>query len=278
MINWLASYPKSGNTWMRLLLAAYYNEKDDLLDINTAGVTNGIASSRRRFDEILGVDSADLTQGEVACLLPHVFEEMTRFHRAPQWIKVHDAQAMMDDGRWLFPPSASRKAIYLVRNPLDVAVSRAFHDGHEDMAKSIDKLCDLDAAIGGGGKQQLRQWLGDWSHHFKSWVDQIAIPVLVVKYEDMLADTAGELARVISFVFPRDVIDLARIENAVTQTAFGRLQTIEASEGFREKTPRQKSFFRQGKAGEWRDHLSPEQVDRIIHCHGKVMRRCGYID
>lgn len=278
MINWLASYPKSGNTWMRLLLAAYYNEKDDLLDINTAGVTNGIASSRRRFDEILGVDSADLTQGEVACLLPHVFEEMTRFHRLPQWIKVHDAQTLMDDGRWLFPPSASRKAIYLVRNPLDVGVSRAFHDGHEDMTMSIDKLCDPAAAIGGGGKQQLRQRLGDWSHHVESWVDQTAIPVLVVKYEDMLADTARELARVISFVFPDEAIDPARIENAVAQTAFGRLQTIEASEGFREKTPRQKSFFREGKAGGWKDHLSPEHVDRIIHCHGKVMRRCGYID
>lgn len=263
---------------MRLLLAAYYNEKDDLLNINSAGITNGIASSRRRFDEILGIDSAHLTQGEVAYLLPYVFDEMTKLHRAPQWIKVHDAQAQADDGRWLFPPSASAKVIYLVRNPLDVAVSRAFHDGHEDMAVAVAKLCDPDAAIGGGGKQQLRQWLGDWSHHFESWVDQTAIPVLVVRYEDMLEDPARELARVISFVFPDEIIDPARIENAAAQTAFDRLQAIEASEGYREKAPRQKSFFRQGKAGGWTDYLSPEHVARIIHSHGKVMRRCGYID
>lgn len=263
---------------MRLLLAAYYDETDDLIDINRANVTNGIASSRRRFDEILGIDSAHLTLTEVQSLLPCVFEEMTSSHRAPQWIKVHDAQGRMDDGRWLFPPTASGKAIYLIRNPLDVAVSRAFHDGHEDMGVAVAMLCNPDAAVGGGGKQQLRQILGDWSHHVKSWVDQDVIPVLVVRYEDMLEDAASELSRVISFVFPDQPIDHARIENAVAQTAFGRLQELEAQKGFREKTPRQKSFFRQGRAGGWRDHLSPEHSARLIDCHGSMMRRWGYMD
>lgn len=278
MINWLASYPKSGNTWMRLLLAAYYNEVDEPLDINKGGITNGIASSRQRFDELLGVDSAHLTPSEVEILFPVVFEEMAKVCQTPQWIKVHDAQGRTAEGRWLFPPSASRRAIYLIRNPLDVAVSRAFHDGHEDMEMAVATLCNPDAAVGGGGKQQLRQFLGDWSHHVRSWVDQEEIPVLVVRYEDMLGNTARELMRVIAFAFPDEPIDPAKIENAVAQTAFGRLQAIEADRGFREKTPKQKSFFREGKAGGWREHLSAEHIARLTDCHGDMMRRWGYIE
>lgn len=277
MINWLASYPKSGNTWMRLLLASYHNETDDPFDINRPGITNGIASARQRFDEILGIDSTHLTDAEARTLLPHVFEQMVRLHDTPQWIKVHDAQARTCDGQWLFPPSASGKVVYLIRNPLDVAVSRAFHDGHEDMAVAVEALCDPDAAIGGNGKTQLRQLLGDWSHHVSSWVDQTDIPVLIVKYEDMLDDAARELIRVVSFIYPDEHVDRIRIDRAVADTAFERLQAIEANKGFREKTPRQKRFFRQGKAGGWAEHLSAEQVAHLIKCHEATMRRYGYL-
>jgi aryl sulfotransferase len=263
---------------MRLLLANYYNESDDPFDINTAGVTNGIASSRLRFDELLGVDSAHLTDAEVKILLPYVFKEMTKSNQAPQWIKVHDAQAQLHDGRWLFPPNVSGKVVYLIRNPLDVAVSRAFHDGHKDMDVAVATLCNPDAGIGGDGKQQLRQFLGDWSHHVRSWVDQTAIPVLTVRYEDMLADTARELARVLAYVRPDDTIDHTRIEKATTNTAFERLQAIEAERGFRERTPKQERFFRNGKAGTWVNHLSPEGAERLMRGHEEVMRRFGYLE
>ncbi|PLK22583.1 sulfotransferase [Porphyrobacter sp. TH134] len=278
MINWLASYPKSGNTWMRMLLASYFDETDHELDINKLAMTNGIASARMRFDEILGIDSTHLTDEEIKSLLPLVFEQIVQPGGAPQWIKVHDAQARTPTGQWLFPPSASGKAIYLIRNPLDVAVSRAFHDGHEDMAVAAAMLCNPHAAVGGNGKPQLRQFMGDWSHHVSSWIDQPAIPVLVVRYEDMLDDAARELTRVIAFACPDTPIDPARIAKAVADTAFDRLQAKEDQDGFKETTPKQKRFFRSGKAGGWAQHLSPEQAARIIACHRVMMRRFGYIE
>ena len=101
-IDWLASYPKSGNTWMRMLLANYFNETDKPHDINEPGITNGIASSRARFDELLGVNSSDLTADEIKALQPDVFTLISERSEQRHWIKVHDAQARLPDGRWLF--------------------------------------------------------------------------------------------------------------------------------------------------------------------------------
>jgi hypothetical protein len=276
VIDWLASYPKSGNTWMRLLLANYFSETDQPHDINQPGVTNGIASSRWRFDEMLGLDSSDLTDDEIDGLLPSVFETMVARNPAPQWIKVHDAQRRLSGGQWLFPPHVSGTVIYLIRNPLDVAVSRAFHDGHGDMARAVAMLCDPLASVSGGGKQQLRQHMGDWSAHVNSWTLQDDIPVKVVRYEDMLEDAGRELAAVIAFARPDEAVDPVRIRLAVEHTRFEALQAAEAVQGFRETTARQDRFFRSGKAGDWVSHLSPGQVELLWHYHREVMERFGY--
>lgn len=275
-IDWLASYPKSGNTWMRLLLANYYSEKEEPHDINKPGVTNGIASSRFLFDNHLGINSADLTDDETMGLMPDLFRQMTESSERQHWMKVHDAQAKLPDGRWLFPPEATGGIIYLIRNPLDVAVSRAFHDGHGDMEKAVAMICDPKTAISGSSKSQLRQIMGDWSHHVKSWNDQDAIPVLVVRYEDMLEDTVRELRRVLTFARREESIVDERIIHAVRNTSFETLQAAEAKSGFREVTSRQERFFRNGKAGDWANHLSTAQADHIRRAHSDVMKRFGY--
>lgn len=259
-----------------MLLANYFSETDEPHDINKPGVTNGIASSRWRFDELLGLDSSHLTNTEIMALQPRLFEAMVALHPAPQWMKAHDAQAMLETGEWLFPPHISGRVIYIIRNPLDVAVSRAFHDGHGDMEKAVAMLCDPHCSISGGGQNQLRQFMGDWSHHVTSWVDQDVIPVLVVRYEDMLEDSARELGRVIAFARPDEMIDPARIERAVTHAAFETLQAAEEASGFRETTTRQERFFRSGMAGDWIKYLNETQAAQLRNAHHAVMMRFGY--
>ena len=275
-IDWLASYPKSGNTWMRILLANYFGESDQPFDLASAGITNGIASLRWRFDEFLGLSSSDLTPDEIAMLQPEVYEILVTEHPVRQWIKVHDAQRRLDDGRWLFPPAVSGAVIYLIRNPLDVAVSFAFHEGHGDMRRSVAKLCDEQAVLGGGASVQLAQSIGNWSQHVESWVDQSEIPVLLVRYEDMLADAGRELVRVIEFVRPELAVDRAKVDMAVEFARFDRLQAIEAARRFRETPQRAERFFREGRAGDWRNHLSHAEVRQLLNAHCRVMARFGY--
>jgi len=275
-IDWLASYPKSGNTWMRMMLANYFSETDEPHDINKPGVTNGIASSRRRFDEFLGIGSSDLTEDEVTALQPHVYRLMAARGSERQWIKVHDAQMRLGDGRWLFPPDVSGVVIYLLRNPLDVAVSFAFHEGHGDMARAAARLCDPEGALSSAKSMQLRQFMGTWSRHVESWIDQVEIPVLAIRYEDMLIDAGRELRRVIAFARPRIAIDAARIEHAVAHARFENLQAAEDVRRFHEAPPQAERFFRKGRAGDWRDHLSPAQVMQLVGANRKMMERFGY--
>jgi len=275
-IDWLASYPKSGNTWMRILLANYFGESDAQHDINRPGVTNGIASLRWRFDEFLGLPSSDLTPEEIVMVQPHVYEILVAQDPVRHWIKVHDAQRQLADGRWLFPPSVSGVVVYLIRNPLDVAVSLAFHDGHEDMRRSVAKMCNERTVLGSGRSLQLEQFMGSWSGHVESWIDQAEIPVLLVRYEDMLADTARELARVLQFARPELPVDPARIASAVEHARFEKLRDIESARPFRETPPRAKRFFRQGRAGDWRNHLPKAEISKLLDRHWRVMSRFGY--
>lgn len=275
-IDWLASYPKSGNTWLRLLLANYFSEADDPHDINAPGVTRGVARSRWLFDNVLGLSSSDLLPHEALALQPHVFDILACRNTAPMWLKVHDRQQRLDDGRWLFPAAASGVAVYIIRNPLDVAVSNAFHDGHGDMERSVAKLCDPGVTIGAQASSQIPQSLGDWSAHVSSWVDQPDIPVLVVRYEDMLADTADALTRVIAFARPGTVVDRHRIDQAVRHCRIEALQSAERERGFREAPHQTTPFFRSGRAGGWRAHLSAAQAGRIRSAHRSAMRRFGY--
>ncbi|GAB5447460.1 sulfotransferase domain-containing protein [Gymnodinialimonas sp.] len=277
-IDWLASYPKSGNTWMRMLLANYFNETDQPQDINAPGVTKGIASSRMRFDDFLGINSSDLTMEEIKNLQPEVYRMMTDGAECHQWIKVHDAQLRNSEGQWLFPPEVTGVVVYLIRNPLDVVVSMAFHDGHQDIDQSIAKLCSSATVLAGLPDIQLPQQVGCWSEHVKSWVDQDDMPALVVRYEDLLSDTAAKFVDVLEFARPDAVVDRDKVAQAVAHSEFDRLSAAEGEFDFREKPQKAAKFFRKGVSGDWRNHLNSAQVAKICDVNGSMMERFGYAD
>lgn len=116
-INWLASYPKLGNTWLRSMLASYFSEIDAPHDIKRLGVTNSIASARVLFDEILGQSSSDLTSAEMLPLRDHVYRYIAQRAKEPVWMKVHDAQVRNNGDNWLFPPEARDSRTFLSQWP-----------------------------------------------------------------------------------------------------------------------------------------------------------------
>ena len=165
--------------------------------------------------------------------------------------------------------------VYVVRNPLDVAVSWAFHAGGEDFSETVTRMNDRRYVLGGGCDPQLRQRLLDWSGHVESW-RSAPFPVLVVRYEDLLADTAGQLARMTRFLGLDGAADGRRLRRAAAAADFARLREQEARHGFIGRDQRCRRFFRSGRSGDWRRHLSAAQARRIARRHGAVMRACGY--
>ncbi|AJI57879.1 sulfotransferase domain protein [Francisella philomiragia] len=271
---WLASYPKSGNTWFRIFLTNYLNNSNEPASINNLERTP-IASARSYFDRCYGFDSADLYLDEIDALRPDMYCEWKQ-NEQMQFHKVHDAYTYIDDKPLLGDP-IDQAAVYLIRNPLDVAISFAHHSGHEDIDLSIKHMSENDFSFCGSTKtmpNQLRQKLLSWSEHVKSW-EKAPMNKLFLRYEDMVADPIREFTKAIVFLgYPNDS---ERIAKAVEFSSFTTLKKQEAETGFAEKAPNAKSFFRNGKTSDYLDKLSQEQISKIISDHHTVMKKYEYI-
>ena len=270
----LASYPKSGNTWMRILLSHVLSD-DDPIDINRLLVSQSM-TGRALLDAVQGVESAVLTEREIIALRSSLLHQLPLPALPLRFAKVHDAGPFRHRKENPYPPDSVAGVIYLTRNPLDVAVSYAHHRG-TDIDETISIMADPRNTLAsqeGMFYLQLPQPLDTWSEHVRSWLDS-DLPLIMIRYEDMLADPATQLHRVIDFAGLQ--VDPERIARAADAARFDRLQTQERERGFRERGYRARSFFREGRAGAWRDHLTPAQVERIIADHGSAMARLGYL-
>ena len=120
----------------------------------------------------------------------------------------------------------------------------------------------------------LPQPLLTWSGHAASWLEA-GLPLHVARYEDLLAHPRAAFAAIVRFAGLG--ADAARLARAVDHARFDRLRAQEQACGFRERQPTAPSFFRAGRAGSWRDVLSPPLVRAIVDAHAPVMERFGYL-
>ncbi len=276
LFGWLVSYPKSGNTWLRMMLRSL-RQGGEPIDINEAGDAHIL--SRAEFEEHFGVESSDLTQAEIDAVRPELHRAIARASKESLILrKVHDRCWLTASGDPVFAPEISRGAVYIVRDPRDVAVSFAHHC-HLDFEKSVQCIGDSTETFAGSVKRmnsQLVQPLGSWSEHVTSWLDRARMPVLLLRYEDMLKDPAHELARVAGFLGLPEADDVEACAKAAAAADFSRLRQQEDEMGFREKPAKAIRFFRQGRAGEGKEVLPPHLLQTIEADHGAVMERLGY--
>jgi hypothetical protein len=272
---WLASFPKSGNTWFRIFLANLAVGDSGPAGINDLDRYGGFAGNRNDFEDATMLESGLLSDEDVDALRPRVYERIAQDVAEPRWMKVHDAYTSLPGGEPLLG-RAARAAIYLVRDPRDVAISLAHHN-NTSIDAAIARMNRTDSALCDGRmgpEAQLRQKLGDWSGHVASWLDQRDIPVHLIHYEALKTDAATQFGRALAFAV-HDA-DCAEIARAVRHADFSELQRREREEGFAERKPGAKPFFRAGRAGEWREILTPEQRTSIEDAHAAMMDRLGY--
>jgi len=270
---WLASYPKSGNTWARIFLGNYLFNRRTPMPINQVhrlGVTDAAAecyhaAAKGAFDRADPLLALKLRGRMLRWVMSNDADI--------NLIKTHAIKATLF-GVEMIPASLSRSAIYILRNPLDMVLSYARQYGHtaEFAAAAIGREDNSIAGASG----TVTQYLGSWSGHVKSWTRGRGFPVLVVRYEDMQADAAAAFTRVLKHIgVPPDP---ERVARAVQFSSFGELRKQEAETGFVERSPNSERFFHSGRSGQWRDELAPEAVERIRKDHGPVMRKYGYLE
>lgn len=276
-IVWLASYPKSGNTWFRVFLSNLLSKENHPADINNLYATP-IASNRELFDEATGLSSSDLIPEEIDNLRPGVYEFAARNSTELLFQKVHDAWLQTESGEPLFNSKVTKAVIYFIRNPLDVAVSFSNH-----LSKPLDYTANImndeNYAFNGTPNRlhlQLRQRLLTWSGHVQSWVDKSELPITVLRYEDMKTDTYNKFLKAVKFIG----IDTSEseIKRAISFSDIREMQKQEAEKGFKEKPANASLFFRKGIAGDWRSELPDNLVKIICNDHRNMMIRFGYLD
>ena len=239
-IVWLASYPKSGNTWLRAVLTSYRQPDGGPASIN-ALAGRMLGTSRQLFDDYVGLPSSDLTPGEIMRLRPLLHELLAAELPRPTFVKVHDACVRTTAGP-LFPREATAAAVYLVRNPLDVAPSLAHHQqwSIDRVVRTMNRPADF-----GSRPRRLHRILPEvwstWSGNVSSWLDA-DLPVLVVRYEDMLEDPAAAFGAIVRHAGLE--WDPARLARAVDHARFDRLRAQEQEKGFRERQLTAPTFFR----------------------------------
>lgn len=273
---WLASYPKSGNTWFRAFMTALFGEGE--IEINHLK-TDAIFSSREIFEQMCDVDSAELYEDEIRLMQPIAIKALAEEQPRTFIMKVHDAYSYNSEGEPIIPTEATHCAIYLIRNPLDVVGSFANHN-----AGTIDDaiaLMNYEQGTLAGFRprkslnNQIAQLMYSWSGHVNSWTTKPDFPVHVIRYEDMNADPFNTFKKAIQDIGWNYTDE--QIARAVEATSFEKLSSQEKEKGFQEKNARSAVFFRSGKSGNWKNELTEEQAKLIIDAHREVMAKYDYL-
>ena len=276
-IVWIASYPKSGNTWARAFLhnlIRLRNGESSAQDINEMSRFSTWDLDKTLYAKFLGYEPDCVAhRSEIAATRNAVHRQIADSARGVVFIKTHNG-LFMDRGHPTVNFAVTAGAIYVIRNPLDVAISYAHHSG-SPVDAVIERMAEADAETD-GGDTAVYEVHGSWSQHVWSWTRNPHRALHVIRYEDMLADPQKTFAAVAQHLLLTPT--RRQLAKAIERSSFARLREQEQASGFRERPPTaDQSFFREGRAGQWKEVLTSAQVERIIRDHGEQMQRFGYL-
>jgi hypothetical protein len=125
-----------------------------------------------------------------------------------------------------------------------------------------------------GITSNVPEMIGDWSSHVNSWLNAKDLPLVLIKYEDLLKKPIETLSKIMQ-ALNQPTTD-AVLASAVKNHSFQSLAEQESNSGFREKIVASGSFFRKGRSGSWKEELTTDQVNQVVQSHQEVMNTLGY--
>ena len=279
MIIWLASYPKSGNTFLRSLLTSYYFSKDGNFKFDLLKNIEQFPSGE--LFEKINININD--KYEVAKNYIKTQELLNR-SKTLKFLKTHSSFCKMFNKFNFSDLKNSLGVIYIVRDPRNVITSFANHN-----SKTLDETFNLlinDLAIG-NEKNDVEVYMGSWSFNFNSWkIYKNSNKYLLVKYEDLVSDTKKIFIHIIEFINKllnlKTSINYEKINRAIETTNFNIMKSLEVKYGFDEAktndlTGKKVEFFNLGPKNDWRKLLDKKLIDKIELQFQKEMIELDYI-
>ena len=275
MIIWLASYPKSGNTWIRSFLCTYL-----FLDIDKENfsfdVLRHIPSfpSKKLFNAH-GLDPKNIQ--EVAETWIKV-QRKINLNKKINFLKTHNASGNYNK-HYFTDKNNTLGAIYIVRDPRDVLVSYSRYI-KKNIRETL-KLISSDNHIGfledhEGVEGEIR---GSWSQHYNSWKNFNIKETIIIKYEDLIEDPFGNFLKVINYLNKlfKLKVDEEKIKKCIKITNFNNLQNLEKKTGYKLTNTLEAPFFNTGKTKQWQKELDQKTINIIEKKFEKEMRELNYI-
>lgn len=239
---YLVSYPKSGNTWMRYLMA--YAIWPNLNDIDLVEMASYIPSFG------LNNDMEKMLDSNSPCnkLNHRIIKEHTRYNKK--------AKSHID------------RAIYLVRDGRDAIVSYwHFCNQRDQTSVPLSEFIELSA--------KPEHSYGAWKTHVTGWINAELEEKLLIRYEDLLKNPEIWLKKALEFAGV-DAPDEA-INQAISRASFDSMKKLEQTKGFNLDQLKTVNFVRQGKQGTWRESFGENDLARFNKFHGGAIQELGYI-
>ena len=283
MIIWIASYPKSGNTWVRSLLSTYlYSENGSF---NFSLLNKILKFPSKKYLEYFTKDFSDIKKISEYWIASQERINLQNENKSI-FLKTHSALCTLEKNPFTNKKN-TQAVIYIVRDPRNVITSVGNHYSM-NIKESYNFVTDKNRIITqdkwGGDNFGISEVLGSWSDHYKSWKNMNFAPILNIKYEDLINDTKKSLIEIINFLqnFTEIKIDNEKISKTVESCNFENLRKMEKKEGFieaaySEKLNKKVNFFHLGKKNNWKNLLNQEMEKKITEAFHHEMKELKYI-
>ena len=283
MIFWIASYPKSGNTWLRTLISAYYYSKDGIFNQN-------ILKNIGQFPEKRHFVDFNYNPGNVTDTAKFWIKSQEKINKDKKirFFKTHNIFGKVNNYDFTNKDN-SVGCIYIVRDPRNVITSLENHYEmhHEEALKWITNLNKYIYDVHKIKEDQYSnfQFISSWNMNYKSWNIQKKIPIKIIKYEDLLKETFIVFKDIVEFVNKtlniKEKIDIDKLKNSVNSTNFNKLKNDEKNNGFIEAVLSKKNeekipFFNLGPDNDWRKILDKDKQEKLTNIFKDDLIELGY--
>ena len=279
MIIWIASYPKSGNTWIRDLLSAYLYSEDGIFKFE---LLKNISQFPTRQD--VQEFTNDFKNRVKTSKYWIAAQKKINLNKKIHFLKTHTSLCTLE-GNSFTDKENTIGCIYVVRDPRNVITSIANHYEFS-INEAFEFLTNKRKIIFDSEYQDYGdiQFLGDWANHYNSWKNLTIATVKIVKYEDLLNNTKKTFIGLLDFLkkFIHINIDEKKIKNILLSTDFNILKSNEEKFGFEESILSKKNnekikFFNLGKDNNWKQLLDSVTEKKIVKSFKFEMEELNYI-
>ena len=281
MIFWIASYPKSGNTWLRALLSSYYYSDEGIFSQNL--LENISQFPQKKYFKNFNYDQKIITDTSKFWIKS---QEIINKDKKLKFFKTHNILGAINNHKFTDQKN-SIGAIYVIRDPRNIISSLQNHyEINKDQALEFmlnDKKFIHDTES--EDDYSDFQFISSWEKNYKSWNNQNIFPIKIVKYEDLNKKTYDILKDVITFIDKikgdKNIFQEKKARNCVQSTTFDKMKEIEKNSGFVESILSKKKnshipFFHLGPNNNWKNLFDKDFKKKINISFKEGLKDLGY--